>query len=166
MFTSIQDSTPSADLELPKNTNKEVDLQVYKINKRYKVVVDCISWYSIFSQGLLCIAAAWNMKLTFLRSPFQLDFSIYICNCMCAYLYTCSDHFRVFVQMEANEQPWIPFLRSYQLCFLRPYLLLDWSSLSRLDWLAKEPQGSICAYLPSAGITNEYGHIKLFICGF
>lgn len=50
--------------------------------------------------------------------------------------------------------------------FLRPYLLLDWSSLSRLDWLAKEPQGSICVYFPSAGITSEYGHIKLFICGF
>lgn len=78
-------------------------------------MVGYISWYSIFSQGLLCIAAAWNMNLTFLRSPFQLDFSIYICDFVCAYLYMCADHFHVFVQMEANEQPWIPFLMSYQL---------------------------------------------------
>lgn len=49
---------------------------------------------------------------------------------------------------------------------LRQYLLLGWSSPSRLGWLAKEPQRSICVYFTGARITIEHQHTQPFIHRF
>lgn len=44
-----------------------------------------------------------------------------------------------------------------------PRVSLAWNSSSRLDWLARKPQGSICLHCPSFGITNVNHHIWLFV---
>lgn len=47
-------------------------------------------------------------------------------------------------------------------------LSLAWRLINRLDWLAREPQGSTCLCLPSAGVTSTITSslVVLFECGF
>lgn len=50
----------------------------------------------------------------------------------------------------------------FTLCFEKAISVV-WSSVIRLDWLPRKPQGSTSHYLPSSGIISMHGHAWLLI---
>lgn len=60
------------------------------------------------------------------------------------------------VNMEANEQLWVSFLRSYLLCWVRHHLSQVWSVPIHLGWLLSGFQEPTCLNLPDTRVINVY----------